>query len=122
MASPEAPEELKAFAARVYLGKSKIMEQTLELFGTLDTEDYVAYTKDLELMLEGIDAQKRQVVAQMGGQNEAEGMVGGPGGGPVGVAPGVGPDTGVGGPVGPVPGGGGLAPEGPGGPVSGGIA
>lgn len=118
MASPEAPPELKQFAVRFYLGKSKIMEQTLELFGTSDTEDYVAYTRDLEVMLEALDAQKRQMVAQMGGNGGTqEAGMAGVGGGAGAVAPGqgagmagsiggAGPEPGDGGGLGPGPGGG----------------
>lgn len=121
MQSPEAPPELKEFAARFYLGKSKIMQQTLELFGTMDTEDYVAYTRDIEILLEAIDNQKRQVVAQMegaqNGQTAADGMVGGPIGagpgpaGPMGAPPaGPQPNTGTGPEMGPAPGGMGVPP------------
>lgn len=86
--SPEVPEDMKTFAARIYLGKTKVMEETLELFGTSDTEDYVPYVRDVEMMLEMVDAQKRaladQIQSQMRGAQNGTGAgaaVGGVGGG-----------------------------------------
>ena len=74
--SPEIPEQMKEFAMRIYVGKTKVMEQTLELFGTRETEEYVPYVRDIEMMLSMIDDQKRAMTdmmeMQMGGTNGAQ--------------------------------------------------
>lgn len=77
LSSPEVPQEIKEFAMRVYLGKTKVMEETLELFGTDNTEDFVPYVRDVEMMLEMVDSQKRAITEQLSMQLRNGGGVNG---------------------------------------------
>lgn len=128
LAQPDVPEEIKQFALRIYLGKTKVMEETLELFGNENTEDFVPYVRDVEMMLEMVDAQKRALTerlsAEMKGAMNGSGQMGGiqaPNGGPAGAGgAGGGTPTGPGAPLPPEEGGGGPPAGGSQGPPTGG--
>ena len=83
---PQIPQEMKEFALRIYLGKTRVMEQTLELFGTKETEEYVPYVRDVEMLLSMLDSEKRTLAemleSQKGGMNGGLAQGGAPQGGP----------------------------------------
>jgi len=91
MMSPEVPEPMKEFAMRIYLGKTRVMEETLELFGTEQRSDFVPYVRDVEMLLSMIDEQKKMVTEtmsqQMGGMNGTEAGAGVGMGQPLGGSP-----------------------------------
>jgi len=72
LVSPEVPEEMKQFALRIYVGKTKVMEETLQLMGQSDTGDYVPYIRDVEMMLSMLDEQKRSLLQSLKSQSQSQ--------------------------------------------------
>jgi len=65
----QVPQEVRLAAAKFLVGGTKLLERIFTQMDHPETEDYMLYTKDLEMMLEAIEAQKDQQIAQMrGGQ------------------------------------------------------
>jgi hypothetical protein len=75
--NPQVPEPMKEFATRIYVGRTKLMEETLRMFGEGATSGYVPYTKDLEFMLQVADAMREEALNSGGvGQDQAQGIEG----------------------------------------------
>lgn len=88
--SPQVPPQMKQFANKVYVGKTKLLERALELFGEKETEDYLPYYKDVELMNDMIRSMKQvqtEMMEEQYGGNSGAG-IGIQGGGSGAQAPG----------------------------------
>lgn len=113
--NPQMMPEVKAFVSKYFVGRTKLMEQTLQMFGETNSSAYVPYVKDLEFQANLLDIMKESMMERMYG--ESMGMVQG-GGLPVVPAGGVGQAAGQGAPAGfegnPM-GAGEVSPGGPGG-------
>jgi hypothetical protein len=95
--NPQMLPEVKAFVSKYFVGRTKLMEQTLQMFGETNSSAYVPYVKDLEFQANLLDIMKESMMERMYG--ESVGMVQG-GGLPVVPAGGVGQTTGQGAPAG----------------------
>jgi len=60
--SPQAqvPPEIQEVAAKFFVGSTKLMDQIFKSFGEADTGDFLPFVRNIEMMLENIDAVKRQ--------------------------------------------------------------
>lgn len=75
MTSPEVPNEVKEFAAKVYSGRTALMEETLKLLNQEETDKLLPYTEHIELMLTAMEQMRDAQVGQarksiQGGQGE----------------------------------------------------
>lgn len=77
MLSPQLPQEMRQFASKVYVGKTKLLERALEMFGEKETEDFLPYYKDVEMMNEMVRSMKQIFVSQMEAQNGGNTGIGG---------------------------------------------
>lgn len=116
MESPEVPAKMKEAVTNFYVGLTNLMEKTLKMFGELESESYLPYVKDIEMMLEHLQSMRDQQIGAM--KNGVQGNMptmgarqrGGPGaGGPV-RGPGMGGAGAAAAQQG-APGGGGPAPQ-----------
>lgn len=74
--SPQVPPEMKQFANKVYVGKTKLLERALELFGEKDTTDYLPYYKDVELINDMVRSTKKMQTEMMEAQYGNSGLGG----------------------------------------------
>ena len=66
----QMPPPLKEMMTKIFVGSTKMMSDVLEQMGTDDPNKYVPYIKDLELMMQMLEQQKDQQLAQIkGGMN-----------------------------------------------------
>lgn len=80
IANPQTPEAVREFAMTVLVGKGEIMKSILNNFGEIDTDDYVLYTKQYEMMLDYMNRVKDIQITQQQEQLEAQiKMMGGEG-------------------------------------------
>ena len=85
------PQQIQEVAVKFFVGSSKLMEKIFEFFGEQDSDDYVPYIRDLQMMTEMIEGMKDEQVREardaqsdmqaMGGVGAAGEVVQGPGGG-----------------------------------------
>ena len=61
----QVPQEVKLAASKFIVGGTKLIERTFVQMDNPDTDDYLLYVKDLEMMLEALEAQKDQQISQM---------------------------------------------------------
>lgn len=91
MENPQLPPKVKEMLTNFYVGQTKLMEKTLGMFEEgLDEDAYLPYVKDLEMMIEHIEAMKdRQVeaVKNVQGNGQRMGIEGAGGAVPGGAAP-----------------------------------
>jgi len=84
------PGPIKQVAAKFFEGATNLMDKVFHLMDQPDTEDYLPYIKDIEMMNENIAAMKDQKIAsvkqqmQGGGEENAQQQQSGETGGPVG--------------------------------------
>lgn len=102
--SPQTPPEVQQIGIQFYVGATKLMENVFQSFGEKQTEDYIPYVRDLEMLLATTAAMKDQQLAQAGRSLANAGTPGQGGGGPIQAPPG------VGGGAGGISRGGGMAP------------
>lgn len=60
--------ELATFIQRLIIGRTKIMEQTLDMFGVNETDDYLPYLRNVEMMLDYIDSMKEMQTQSLSAQ------------------------------------------------------
>lgn len=68
----QVPQEVKVAAAKFMVGGTKLMEKVFNQMDHPETDDYMLYVRDLEMMLDMMEGQKDQQIAQMqrgGGAN-----------------------------------------------------
>lgn len=88
----QVPPPVQAVAAKFFIGATKLIDRVFNLMDHPETEDYLPYIKDIEMMVDAMDAKKDQAVA---GQRQSGGVQGGMG--PSGNRPaGTGPTPGAG--------------------------
>jgi hypothetical protein len=63
----QVPPEVKVAAAKFMVGGTKLMEKVFNQMDHPETDDYMLYVKDLEMMLDVMENQKDQRIAQMQG-------------------------------------------------------
>jgi len=109
--NPQVPPQIKEVANKFFIGATNLMQDIFEGFGVKDTDDYLPYIRDLEMMTDAVEAMKDQ---------KLQGMTGGMGGArtsqvPKEVGPGTVATQGAAGPYGgaPVAGAGGIPQGGP---------
>ena len=108
--NPQTPPEVKQIATKFYVGATNLMDEVFKTFGEKQTQDYLPYVRDLEMLQDAVDAMKEQKLQQIkrGGANGSVQAGVNPNGG---SAPGVNPGYS---PFGITPGGGGgPAPQAP---------
>ncbi len=102
----QIPPQVKEAAAEIIVGATKLMEKIMRSFDEDNTDDYLPYVRNLEVMLDAMslqkDAQLRQPRAQVEAMRKQMGEGGGPGMGS-GQGPQQGPTPGPQGPQGPGP-------------------
>ena len=90
----QVPPQIQEVATKFFIGSTKMMEDIFKDFGEMQPNEYLPFIKDIEMMVNAIEAQKSQMVAQVGGrtggvpQNSPEmGPPAGGGPGPGGAGP-----------------------------------
>jgi hypothetical protein len=83
MSNPQMPPPIKEFAAKVYVGGTKLADKMLEFFDVENTKDFLPYVKDIDMMLKMMEMMKERSMANVsqigGGQIQTDGN-GGSGG------------------------------------------
>ena len=73
----QMPPEVKQAATKFYIGGTKLLEEIMEFFGEEEREDYVPYVKDLQFMIQTIEAMKdnrlQMIKGGMNGQQQGQG-------------------------------------------------
>jgi hypothetical protein len=54
----QVPPPIKEVATKFFIGATKLMEDIFQSFGTRETDDYLPYIRDIEMMVQAIEAQK----------------------------------------------------------------
>ncbi len=107
----QVPPPIKEIATKFFIGATKLMDDIFQAFGTRETDDYLPYIRDIEMMVQAIEAQKdlriqgggggrgiSQASTQMASGTVAtrsvEGPYGGSGGAPAGGVAQAGPGGG----------------------------
>ena len=78
---PNVPPQLKEYALKVYLGFTKMMEETCKDFNEYDTDAYLPYIQDLQYAMAEVERMK----ASQGGANNGQSAEGVPQGSPDGT-------------------------------------
>jgi hypothetical protein len=66
------PPQIKEIATKFFIGSATMMEKILTYFSIDDTDNYIPYIKDMQMMMEVIESMKDQQVSQMGRQMNAQ--------------------------------------------------
>lgn len=65
--NPQVPPEIQAVAAKFFIGSTKMMEDVFETFNEHNTDSYLPYIRDIEMMVENMEAMKDQQIGGMAG-------------------------------------------------------
>ena len=85
LAQPGLPPQVSEFLMKFFVGRTELMRETLEMFGIGKTSSYIPYVKDVEFLLQMVDAMKEQQLGVLYDRQRANaGMAGG---GPLGMVP-----------------------------------
>lgn len=89
--SPQSqlPPQVKDILSRLLLGQTSLMKQAFEGFNQDDNKDFLAYVKDIEMMVEMTEQARTQQIGGMSGQGQGQTGFdgGGAGGGMEGGSP-----------------------------------
>jgi hypothetical protein len=67
--SPQVPGPIKEVAMKFFLGATEMMADVFKDFGELETNKFLPYTKQIEIMMNAMEQMKQSQVSQMGGGN-----------------------------------------------------
>lgn len=63
----QVPPPIKEIATKFFIGATKLMDDIFQAFGTRETDDYLPYIRDVEMMVQAIEAQKDMKIQGGGG-------------------------------------------------------
>ena len=64
----QVPPPIQEAATKFFLGSTRMMSDIFKDFGESQPNEFLPYVKDIEMMVNAIEAQKNAALAQMGGQ------------------------------------------------------
>jgi hypothetical protein len=68
----QVPPEIKEVAAKFFIGSTKMMEEVFETFDVDNTQQYLPYIQNLQMMVQAIEQMKSEQVNQAGGGNVSQ--------------------------------------------------
>jgi hypothetical protein len=65
--NPNVPMEIQLTAKKFFVGATNLMEEIFEEFGEIDTDRYLPYVKNIEMMVQAIESMQAQQMKAAGG-------------------------------------------------------